>query len=165
MSGYNNYTFKDCRWRFLNNSSLKMTLDTCKNLNNIIIYGSNQIVPKTVLSIPERCTTQIKIIKEAFRLRYKKDSKHISEYAGYVKNLCNAENQDEYIKYTAITLFPNDEAYNKRMPRYRKWYQSKKELLTSVEDLYNLYYKLSKKDRPMTETEIEEAVEDVLIDE
>jgi len=82
-----------------------------------------------------------------------------------VKNLRNAENRDEYIKYTAITLFPNEEAYNKRMSRYRKWYQGKKELLTSVEDLYNLYYKLSKKDRPMTETEIEEAVEDVLIDE
>src|SRR6185369_569822 len=110
-------------------------------------------------------SAQIKIIKEAFRLRYRKDSKLISEYAGYVKNLRNAENQDEYIKYTAITLFPNDEAYNKRMTRYRKWYQGKKELLTSVEDLYNLYYELSKKDRPMTETEIEEAVEDVLIDE
>jgi len=108
---------------------------------------------------------QIKIIKEAFRLRYRKDSKLISEYASYVKNLRNAENQDEYIKYTAITLFPNEEAYNKRMSRYRKWYQGKKELLTSIEDLYNLYYELSKKDRPMTETEIEEAVEDVLIDE
>ncbi|CAG8613000.1 10076_t:CDS:1, partial [Diversispora eburnea] len=94
-----------------------------------------------------------------------KDSKLISEYAGYVKNLCNAENQDEYIKYTAITLFPNDEAYNKRMTRYRKWFQSKKELLICIEDLYNLYYKLSKKDRPMTETEIEEAVDDVLIDD
>ncbi|RHZ50859.1 hypothetical protein Glove_490g3 [Diversispora epigaea] len=110
-------------------------------------------------------SAQIKIIKEAFRLRYRKDSKLISEYAGYIKNLRNAENQDEYIKYTAITLFPNDEAYNKRMTRYRKWYQGKKELLTSVEDLYNLYYELFKKDRPMTETEIEEAVEDVLIDD
>ncbi|CAG8640692.1 9430_t:CDS:2, partial [Diversispora eburnea] len=38
-----------------------------------------------------------------------KDSKLISEYAEYVKNLRNAENQDEYIKYTAITLFLNDE--------------------------------------------------------
>ncbi|CAG8483271.1 11150_t:CDS:1 [Cetraspora pellucida] len=110
-------------------------------------------------------SAQIKIIKEAFRLRYRKDNKLISEYASYVKNLRNAENKDEYIKYTAITLFPNEEAYNKRMTRYRKWYQGKKELLTSVEDLYNLYYKLSKKDRSMTETEIEEAVEDVLIDE
>ncbi|CAG8486658.1 1714_t:CDS:2 [Ambispora gerdemannii] len=54
-------------------------------------------------------SAQIKIIKEAFRLRYRKDSKFISEYAGYVKNLRNAENQDEYIKYTAITLFPNSQ--------------------------------------------------------
>ena len=37
-------------------------------------------------------SAQIKIIKEAFRLRYRKDSKLISKYAGYVKNLCNAEN-------------------------------------------------------------------------
>ncbi|RHZ50860.1 hypothetical protein Glove_490g2 [Diversispora epigaea] len=55
-------SFKDCGWGFLNNSSLKITLNTCKNLNNIIIYGSNRIVPKTVLSIPERCTS-IKTIK------------------------------------------------------------------------------------------------------
>ena len=51
---------------------------------------------------------QIRIIREALRLRYKKDSKLVIEYAGYVKNLHNAENQDEYIKYTAITLFPNE---------------------------------------------------------
>ncbi|CAG8812345.1 5583_t:CDS:2, partial [Racocetra persica] len=72
---------------------------------------------------------QIKIIKEAFRLRYRKDSKLVSEYAGYIKNLRNADNQDD------------------------------------IEDLYNLYYELSKKDRPMTKTEIKEAVENVLIDE
>ncbi|CAG8833077.1 25194_t:CDS:2, partial [Racocetra persica] len=110
-------------------------------------------------------SAQIKIIKEAFRFRYRKDSKLISEYAKYIKNLRNADNQDKYIKYTAITLFPNNDAYNKRMSRYRKWYQGKKKLLTSIEDLYNLYYKLSKKDWLMTETEIEEAIENILIDE
>ncbi|RIB00139.1 hypothetical protein C2G38_2309202 [Gigaspora rosea] len=52
----------DCGWGFLNNSSLKMTLDTCKNLNHIFIYGSNRLAPKTVLSIPEKCTS-IKTIK------------------------------------------------------------------------------------------------------
>ncbi|RHZ79323.1 hypothetical protein Glove_149g153 [Diversispora epigaea] len=55
-------SFKDCGWGFLNNSSLKMILDTCKNLNNIIIYRSKRIAPKTVLSIPEKCT-HIKTIK------------------------------------------------------------------------------------------------------
>ncbi|CAG8856689.1 2007_t:CDS:1, partial [Gigaspora margarita] len=51
-----------CGWGFLNNSSLKMTLDTCKNLKHIFIYGSNRIAPKTVLSIPEKCTN-IRTIK------------------------------------------------------------------------------------------------------
>ena len=55
-------SFKDCGWGFLNNSSLKITLDICKNLKHIFIYGSNRIAPKTVLSIPEKCTS-IKTIK------------------------------------------------------------------------------------------------------
>src|SRR6185369_14509469 len=98
-------------------------------------------------------SAQIKIIKEAFRLRYKKDSKLVSEYAGYVKNLRQEENPDEYIKSTAIMLFPNEEAYNRRMSRYRKWFQGKRELLASIENLYNLYYELSKEDHPMNEAE------------
>ncbi|CAG8540074.1 16122_t:CDS:2, partial [Cetraspora pellucida] len=77
-------------------------------------------------------SAQIKIIKEAFRLRYKKDNKLVSEYAEYVKNLHNADNQDEYIKYIAITLFLNDEAYNRRMLRYRKWYQEIEEAVENV---------------------------------
>ncbi|RHZ65060.1 hypothetical protein Glove_319g3 [Diversispora epigaea] len=110
-------------------------------------------------------SAQIKIMREAFNQRYKKDSQIIRDYATYIKNLRNAENKDEYIKYTAITLFPNEEAYNRRMARYRKWYQNKRELLVSVENLYNLYFSLSKEVRPMTETEIEEAIEEVLFDE
>ncbi|CAG8845176.1 38282_t:CDS:2, partial [Gigaspora margarita] len=93
------------------------------------------------------------------------DFEKIQDKEQLTKNLHNAVNKDEYIKYTTITLFLNEKAYNKRMTRYRKWYQSKKKLLTKVGDLYNLYYKLSKKDRPMTKTEIEEAIEDILINE
>src|SRR5437763_16678970 len=55
-------SFEDCGWRFLNNSSLKMTLDTCKNLKHIFIYGSNRIALKTILSIPEKYTS-IRTIK------------------------------------------------------------------------------------------------------
>ncbi|CAG8660367.1 2970_t:CDS:1, partial [Diversispora eburnea] len=65
-------------------------------------------------------SAQIKIMREAFNQRYKKDSQIIRDYATYIKNLRNAENKDKYIKYTAITLFPNEEAYNRRMARYRK---------------------------------------------
>ncbi|RIB21195.1 hypothetical protein C2G38_2177342 [Gigaspora rosea] len=54
--------FKDCGWGLLNNNSLKITLDICKNLRHIFIYGSNRIAPKTILSIPQKCAN-IKTIK------------------------------------------------------------------------------------------------------
>ncbi|CAG8462804.1 12085_t:CDS:2 [Ambispora gerdemannii] len=86
-------------------------------------------------------SAQIKIIKDAFRLRYKKDSKLISEYAGYVKNLRQEEKPDEYIKSTAIMLF-----------------QMRKHIIKNG--------KISKMvpSRPMTEAEIDEAIDNVLAD-
>ena len=135
------------------------------NSSSLINEQGSELMMQEAITWKMIESAQIKIIKEAFRLRYRKDSKLISEYAGYVKNLRNAENKDEYIKYTAITLFPNEEAYNKRMTRYRKWFQGKKELLAGIENLYNLYYELSKRERPMTEAEIDEATEDILKDE
>jgi hypothetical protein len=105
---------------------------------------------------------QLKIIREALRIRYKKDSKLVTEYANYVKILRQEENPDEYVKSTAIMLFPTDDAYERRMSRYRKWYQGKKELLASIENLYSLYYTLSKVERPMTEDEISRTIEELI---
>lgn len=79
----------------------------------------------------------IKIMEEGFRARYKKDSKFIKEYASYVRRLQRRESGWIYKKM----LFPDKEAY---MVRYRKWYANKKNLLESVENLYKLYYELSK---------------------
>ncbi|CAI2185437.1 3075_t:CDS:1, partial [Funneliformis geosporum] len=72
------------------------------------------------------------------------------------------ENPDEYIKSTAIILFPNEDAFERRMSRYRKWHQGKKELLASIENLYNLYYTLSKEERPRTEEEISKTIEELI---
>lgn len=72
------------------------------------------------------------------------------------------ENPDEYVRSTATMICPNEDAYNKRMERYRKWYKHKKELLASIEHLYSLYYELSKEVLPMSEKEINEAIEDVI---
>ena len=105
---------------------------------------------------------QLKIIREALRIRYKKDSKLVTEYANYVKILRQEENPDEYVKSTAIMLFPTDDAYERRMSRYRKWYQGKKELLASIENLYSLYYTLSKEERPMTEDEVSKTIEELI---
>jgi hypothetical protein len=46
--------------------------------------------------------------------------------------------------------------------RYRKWYANKKNLLETVENLYNLYYELSKEERPMVDNEISKAIEDAI---
>ncbi|CAG8827058.1 19180_t:CDS:2, partial [Racocetra persica] len=87
---------------------------------------------------------QLKIIREAIRIRYKKDSKLVSEYITYVKNLRQENNPDEYVKSTAIMLFPNEDTYERRMSRYRKWYQE---------------------ERPMTEEEISKTIEELIADE
>ncbi|CAG8685922.1 uncharacterized protein OCT59_028499 [Rhizophagus irregularis] len=105
---------------------------------------------------------QIKIMEEGFRLRYRKDSKFIREYAGYVSRLRQEENPDEYVRNVAVMLFPDDEAYNIKITRYRKWYANKKNLLKSVEHLYKLYYELSKEERPMVTNEIENAIEEAI---
>jgi hypothetical protein len=105
---------------------------------------------------------QIKVLEEGFRVRYKKNSMFIKEYAGYVNRLRQEENQDEYIRSVAVMLFPDEEAYNTRMSRYRKWYANKKNLLKSVEHLYEMYYELSKEERPMIDSEISKAIEDVI---
>ncbi|CAG8849313.1 18951_t:CDS:2, partial [Racocetra persica] len=93
------------------------------NSSSLINEQGSELMKQEAITWKIIESAQIKIIKEAFHIRYRKDSKLINEYGGYVKNLHNAENKDKYIKYIAITLFLNEEAYNKRMTRYRKWFQ------------------------------------------
>lgn len=61
-----------------------------------------------------------------------------------------------------MMLFPDEEAYNIRMARYRKWYVNKKNIFESIEHLYKLYYELSKEERPIVDNEISKAIEDVI---
>ena len=121
-------------------------------------------IPASHISWKRIEEAQIRIIREALRLRYKKDSKLVSEYAGYVKNLRQSDDQEEYIKSTAIMLFPNEDAFNRKMTRYRKWYQNKKDLLASIENLYSLFYSISKEERPMAEEEIDKTIEELIAD-
>src|SRR5436190_18429803 len=117
-------------------------------------------IPASHISWKKIEEAQLKVIREALRLRYRKDSKLVSEYVGYVKILRQSDDPEEYIKSTAIILFPNEEAYNRKMGRYRKWYQSKKDLLASIETLYSLFYSISKEERPMDEEEIDRTIEE-----
>src|SRR5688572_7637190 len=122
-------------------------------------------IPANIISRKNIEEAQIKVIREALRLRYKKDSKLIIEYVGYVKNLRQSDDPEEYKKSTAIMLFPNEDAYNRKMARYRKWYLNKKDLLASIENLYSLFYTISKEERPMAEEEISKTIDELIADE
>src|SRR3954464_7316788 len=122
-------------------------------------------IPASHISWKKIEEAQLQVIREALRLRYKKDSKLVSEYAGYVKNLRQSDDPEDYIKSTAIMLFPNEDLYNRKMARYRKWYQNKKDLLASIENLYSLFYTISKEERPMAEEEISRTIEELIADE
>ena len=122
-------------------------------------------IPASHISWKKIEEAQLEVIREALRLRYKKNSKLVSEYVGYVKNLRQSDELEEYIKSTAIMLFPNEDAYNRKMSRYRKWYQSKKDLLVSIKNLYSLFYTISKEERPIAEEEINKTIEELIADE
>src|SRR3989337_1060760 len=121
-------------------------------------------IPASYISWKRIEEAQVNVIREALRLRYKKDSKLVSEYVGYVKILRQSDDPEEYIKSTAIMIFLNEEAYNRKMIRYRKWYQSKKDLLASIKNLYSLFYTISKEERPMAEEEIDKTIEELIAD-
>ncbi|RGB24978.1 hypothetical protein C1646_675942 [Rhizophagus diaphanus] len=121
-----------------------------------------EVVSTGIITWKDIEKAQIKIIDSALRARYKRDSKFIKEYVNYVKKLRKEEKPNEYIRTVAMMLFPNEESYKKRMTRYRDWYENKKELLESVENLYKLYFELSKEERIITEEEISNTRDDLL---
>ena len=48
---------------------------------------------------------------------------------------------------------------------FLKWYQNKKDLLASIENLYSLFYSISKEERPMAEEEIDKTIKELIADE
>ncbi|PKK64151.1 hypothetical protein RhiirC2_787909 [Rhizophagus irregularis] len=53
-------------------------------------------------------------------------------------------------------------AYEVVSTERQEWYENKKELLESVENLYKLYFELSKEERIITEEEINNTRDDLL---
>ncbi|CAG8832835.1 36586_t:CDS:1, partial [Gigaspora margarita] len=100
-------------------------------------------------------TALVNVIKAGIYYRYPKDSKFIEEYKGYTIELRNAKDKEEHIKRIAYMIFPDEEAYNKRMGRYYFWYKNKPRILKAVETLYGLYHNLMK-ENILTEDKIEE---------
>ena len=83
----------------------------------------------------------VAVVKQAIRQEYSEKSKVIKEHVDYVNRLAKADKPENYIRYIAKRIFPNEDAYNNKIKYYQKYY--KDDLLTRIEELYALYYELA----------------------
>src|ERR1700741_1715308 len=88
--------------------------------------------------------TLINVVKVGLYYRKPKDGKFMLSYKKRVKKLRQAEDPDEYILENAKRLFPNERKYHQIMNNYKSWYARDPEILSSIMDLYKLYYKIAK---------------------
>ena len=86
----------------------------------------------------------INVVKAGIYYRKPKDGKFMQNHKERVKKLRQAEDPDEYILENAKRLFPTKDKYHQIMDDYKSWYGRDPEILSSIMDLYKLYYKLAK---------------------
>jgi hypothetical protein len=105
----------------------------------------------TQIQLPEAKPTSqqveqalINVVKAGIYYRKPKDGKFMQSYKERVKKLRQAEDPDEYILENAKRLFPNERKYHQIMDDYKSWYGRDPEILSTIMDLYKLYYKLAK---------------------
>ena len=153
--------FKDCEWNLLNNSLLFQALDMCKHLEHLIIDENNWLAPKTIMNILKRCANlKSRKIKNCEWITVEKIDQIASKYS---MKKCKKEITDNVLWRAFWLQYRRESKLISKYAGYRKWFQDKKELFAGIKNLYNLYYELSKKERPMTKAGIKEAIEDVLV--
>ena len=103
----------------------------------------------------------INVVKAGIYYRRPKDGKFMQSYKERIKKLRQAEEPQEYVLKLAMTIFPNEDKYNKIMSDYKSWYGSDPEILNSIMELYKLYHKLAK-DYFNTKAQADEETEDFL---
>ena len=107
----------------------------------------------------------VAVVKQALKQKYSKDSKTVKDHAEYANRVHKANYPDKYIKFVAKRLFPNEDAYNKKIEHLQKYY--KEDLLTRLEELYNLYYELAQEEaetikKAITDAEAHAMANDIL---
>ncbi|RIB23283.1 hypothetical protein C2G38_2171790 [Gigaspora rosea] len=118
-------------------------------------------IAKTKPTYQEVEQALINIIKAGLYYRKPKDGKFIQNYKERIKKLHQAEDPEVYILNSAITIFPNEDKYNKTMNDCKEWYGNDSKILNSFVELYKLYYKLAK-DNFVKEAQIDKEAEDFL---
>ena len=105
----------------------------------------------------------VAVVKQAIRQEYSEKSKVIKEHVDYANRLAKADKPENYIRYIAKRIFPNEDAYNNKIKYYQKYY--KDDLLTRIEELYALYYELTQEKVKKVKKEITDLEVDTIANE
>ena len=86
----------------------------------------------------------------------------MQNYKERIKKLHQAEDPNEYILNLTQTTFPNKVKYEKVIYDYKHWYGQDPKILSSIMNLYKLYYELAK-DNFISEEQVDKETEDFLL--
>ena len=104
------------------------------------------------------------LIKTALCNGFSKTSYLVTDHIKYIKKIQSSDNPEAYIRFIARKLFSNEQAYLEKIEKIHAKYQD--DVLSRFEDLYTLYYQLSKelpKRRKITSTEADDILAKLLI--
>lgn len=104
------------------------------------------------------------LVKTALCNGFSKTSYLVTDHVKYIKRIQSSDNPEAYIRATARKLFPNEQAYLEKVEKIHAKYQD--DVLSRFEDLYALYYQLSKelpKRHKITSTEADNILAELLI--
>ena len=129
------------------------------------------MAPNTEIEIftQEKCADKVvnalkALVKTALCNGFSKTSYLVTDHIKYIKKIESRDNPEAYIRFTARKLFPNEPAYLEKIEKIHAKYRD--EVLSRFENLYALYYQLSKelpKRRKITSTETNNILAKLLI--
>ena len=119
--------------------------------NEIIVRPTSQQVEQALINV----------IKAGLYYRKPKDGKFMQSYKERVKKLRQSEDPEQCVVDSARTIFPNERKYHQIMDDYKSWYGRDPEILSTIMELYKLYYKLAK-DYFIKKEDIDNEAEDFL---
>jgi tetratricopeptide (TPR) repeat protein len=125
------------------------------------IQIANQDTQKAKPTYQEVEQALINVVKAGIYYRRPKDGKFMQNYKERIRTLRQTEDPNEYILNLAQTIFPNKAKYEKVIYDYKQWYGNDPKILSSIMDLYKLYYELAK-DNFISEEQVDKETEDFL---
>ena len=126
------------------------------------------MAPNTEIEIitQEKCADKVvnalkALVKTALCNGFSKTSYLVTDHIKYIKKIESSDNPEAYIRFTARKLFPNEPAYLEKIKKIHAKYQD--DVLSRFEDLYTLYYQLSKELPKRHSTEANDILAELLI--